>query len=330
MRATRHAVTAVLILWMLLAPGFAQTQSVKMSRIGVLCPTQCVPTHYLWTPFLQGLRDFGWVEGQNFVFEFRHAMGRAEQLSTLAAELVNSRVDVLVAPSPATAHALRQATQMIPIVFAGVGDPVQTGLVATLARPGGNMTGIALFAGPGLDGKRVEMVRQTVPSATRIAVLSVPTNEPYNAKALLEIADAGRTLGVEVRVINVRGGDDLEGALATMAKERIPVLLVLGSPLTTAHAARIGELSLRQRVAAFTSAPDLTASGYLVGFGPSFADTFRRIGYFIDRILRGTRPGDLPVEQPTTFQLVINLKTAKRLDLSIPQALLVRADKVID
>ena len=201
--------------------------------IGVLCPTQCEDrTHFLWRPITQGLRDFGWIEGQNFVFEFRSALGKVEELPRPARELVSTTPDVLEAPSPAAAQALKEATSTIPIVFVGVADPVQSGFVTSPARPGGNMTGLTWISGPELDAKRLELLRQAVPTASRVAVLSVPTNEPYNALALQEVEAAARSLKVQLRTLDVRQPADFEPAFSTLAAERVPAVLVLGSPLT--------------------------------------------------------------------------------------------------
>jgi len=241
--------------------------------------------------------------------------------------LVNAKVDILVAPSPAAASALKNATSAIPIIFVGIGDT--SPFVTSLARPGGNMTGNTWLTGPELDGKRLDLLHHAVPSASRIAVLSVPTNEPYNSRALGELELTAKALKVQLRRLDVREAEDLELAFSTLAKERTVALLVLVSPLTVARNTRIGELSLAHRIATMAVSGNLVTNGYLLGYGPSFAELYRRGGYYIDKVLRGAKPGDLPVEQPTKFELVINLKTAKALGLTIPQTLLIRADEVI-
>jgi putative ABC transport system substrate-binding protein len=321
------ALVGVLLLGLPLALE-AQPAS-KVYRIGMLCPTQCVSSHPLWPHVIQGLRDFGWVEGLNFVFEFRHAHGQPERMPSLAKELVGMKADVLQAPSHAAAQALMDATRTIPIIFVGVVDPVQSGFVASLSRPGGNMTGLTVLAGPRWEGKRLEALRQVVPTASRIAVLSDPSNEPYTSVALRELDSASRSLNVQIRQIDVRQPDDLESAVSTVKREGASALLVLGSPLIFAHAARLGEAALKHRVPTMGS-QELVTTGYLLVYEPSFAAIYRRAGYYIDKILRGTRPADLPVEQPTKFDLVINLKTAKALGLTIPPSLLLRADRIIE
>ncbi len=317
---------------LLVAPLAAEAQPTgTVYRLGVLCPTQCEDrTHFLWKPVTQGLRDFGWIEGQNFVFEFRSAFGKAAELPPLARELVSAKPDVIMAPSPAAAQALKEATRTIPIVFVGVADPVQSGFVASFAHPGGNMTGLTWISGPELDAKRLELLRQAVPAATRVAVLSIPTNEPYNTRALREVEAAARSLGVQLRRLDVQAAADLEPAFSTLAAERTAALLVLGSPLTLGQGVRIGDLAAKHRIPTMAVGRELMSVGYLLSYGASFADIYRRAGYYVDKILKGAKPADLPVEQPTKFELVINLKTAKALGLTIPQSLLLRADQVIE
>ncbi len=321
----------VLALSLALAPAAAEAEpSGKIYRIGVLCPTQCVPTNPVFSPFRQGLEDYGWIEGQTLITEYRHALGKVEDLPKLAAELVSAKVDALIAPSPAAALALKNATHTIPIIFVGIGDPIQGGFVASLARPGGNMTGNTWLTGPELDGKRLELLHDAVPSASRIAVLSVPTNEPYNSRALGELELTAKALKVQLRRLDIPEAEDLELAFSTLAKERTVALLVLVSPLTVARNTRIGELSLAHRIATMAVSGNLVTNGYLLGYGPSFAELYRRGGYYIDKVLRGAKPADLPVEQPTKFELTINLKTAKALGVTIPQTLLLRADQVLE
>ena len=300
----------------------------RVYRIGMLCPTQCVPTHSLFQPFMQGLRDFGWVEGQNLILEFRNALGRSDQMATLARELVEAKPDLLVGPSPAAAHALKNATRTIPIVFLGVGDPVHSGFVASLARPGGNMTGLTISAGPEVPAKRLELLHRAVPRAKRIAVLLDPVNEPTGVRDVPVLEGTARSLGLEVLRIDSRQPDDLEPAVAMAVEKGAGALLVLASPMMTAHARRIGEAAMRHRLPAMTYT-DLSASGYVLTYGPSFVRIFRRSGYYIDKILRGATPGDLPVERPKTYELVVDLRTATAIGLTIPPSLVVQADRVI-
>ena len=296
---------AALAIAVLMAPiALHAQQAAKVYRIGMLCPTQCVPTHPLWSPMMKGIRDFGWVEGQNVVIEFRHAMGRAERLPALAGELVAAKVDVLVAPSPSAAQALKDATRTIPIVFVG-GDPVLAGFVASMARPGGNMTGLTVLTGPEFDAKRLELLREAVPAASRVAVLSIPT-EPGNTRALQELDVAARTLRVQLLRTDIRVADDLEPAFSTLAKEGAAALLVLAAPLTTAQGPRLNDLAAKYRIPTMVVTRELVRAGILMSYGPNFGEVFRRIGYYIDKILRGVKPADLPVEQPTKFELIIN------------------------
>ena len=300
----------------------------KVYRIGILCPTQCVPTHPLWEPLIHGLRDFGWVEGHNFGFEFRHARGQSEQFARLATELVSTTPDMLVAPSESAAQALEDATREIPIVFVGVGDPVYRGFVGSLARPDGNMTGLTVIAAPGISTKRLELLRHAVPKASRIAVLLDPWGEPGSLASLQALDAAAKPFGLAIVHIDVRQPNDLEPAVATAARQGAGALLVLASPMITAQGARIGEAAVRHRLPAMTFT-SLTSTGYVLSYGPSFAQLFRRVGFYVDKILRGAKPADLPVEQPTAFELVVNLKTEAAIGLTIPQSLLLRADKVI-
>jgi len=329
MFSARSSIAALAVAVLLAPVPLHAQQAAKVYRIGMLCPPQCVPTHPLWPPFMQGIRDLGWVEGQNFVIEFRHAMGRAEQLPALAAELVAAKVDVLVAPSASAAQALKDATRTIPIVFVGVGDPVQAGFVASMARPGGNMTGLTVLTGPEFDAKRLELLRQAVPAASRVAVLSIPT-EPGNTGALQELDVAARTLRVQLLRTDVRVADDLEPAFSTLAKEGAAALLVLGAPLTTAQGPRVNDLAAKYRIPTMVVTRELVRAGTLMSYGPNFGEVYRRAGYYVDKILRGVKPADLPVEQPTKFELIINLRVARTLGLAIPQSLLQRADEVIE
>ncbi len=273
-------------------------QAAKLPRIGVLCPTQCVPTNPVFLPWIQGLQDHGWIDGQNVIIDYRHARGDAEQLPKLAAELVAAKPDVLGAPSPAAASALKAATRTIPIVFAGIFNPVESGFVASLARPGGNMTGITASAGPELEAKRLELLQEALPKASHFVILTTPANEPYTTKALETLDVAARALRVKLRQVDVQTPEDLEPVFASLAADRLAALLVLASPLTFAQATRIGDLATQYRLP--TMAPQgLTPAGYLMSYAPDFADIFRRHADYINKVLKGAKPADLPVEQPT-------------------------------
>ena len=281
--------------------------------------------------FVQGLRDLGYVEGRNVVIEYRSAEGKLEQLPALATELVGLRVDVIVAQSTVAALAAKHATRDIPIVFGAVSDPVATGLVATFARPGGNVTGSSFFA-PELVGKSMELLKQVVPGVTRVAVLwQPPAFAEAQGKALLTVAEAAaQTLRVRLQVVEAGGPDDFDRAFSEMTRGRAEALAVLTSatfPMGRRHLLDLAAKSRRPVIYPFRE--DVEAGG-LMSYGPNVSDLFRRAATYVDKILKGAKPADLPVEQPTKFELVINLKTAKALGLTIPPSLLARADQVIE
>jgi putative ABC transport system substrate-binding protein len=308
----------------------AAQQADKIARIGILTSDLAAGSH-LREAFLQGLRDLGYVEGRNLVIELRSAEGKFERLPTLAAELVALKVDVILAPSPPYALAAMQATRTLPIVFTVAGDPVASGLVTSLARPGGNVTGLSVL-GPDLVGKCLEQLTQAVPEVSRIAVVwSTSDAAERTERAMLQQAEvAGRALRVRLQFVKVRGPADFDRAFSEMTGAHAGALTVLPSTILFAGRSRIVELAAKNRLPAIYVTREFVDAGGLMSYGPSFADIFRRAATYVDKILRGTKPGDLPVEQPTKFELVINLKTAKALGLTIPQSLLLRADQVID
>jgi putative tryptophan/tyrosine transport system substrate-binding protein len=278
--------------------------------------------------FRQGLRELGYVEGQNVVLEYRFAEGKAERLPNLAAELVNLKVDIIVAGGTPAPLAAKHATSTIPIVMAAAGDPVRTGLVANLARPGGNVTGLSTFT-PELAAKRLQLLKEVVPGVSRVAVLWNATN-PFAVFNMRETEVAARTLGVQVQSLEVRGSDDFENAFAAAIRGRAGALIVVDDPLTCRHRERLGDFAAKNRLPTMYGFRQCAGTGGLMSFGASLADLYRRAAIYVDKILKGAQPRDLPVEQPTKFELVINLKTAKALGLTIPQSLLQRADQVID
>jgi putative ABC transport system substrate-binding protein len=302
-------------------------QAAKVARIGYLMPGQ---RGVAQAAFMQGLRDHGYVEGRNLVIEYRSADGKLDRLPTLAAELVSLKVDVIVAAATVAALAAKQATRTIPIVFPAVSDPVATGLVAGFARPGGNVTGSSFFA-PELVGKAVELLKQAAPAVSRVAVLWQPSGfAEHQGKALLKAAEvAAQALGVRLQVVEVRGPDDFDRAFVEMTKARVDALLVPTSATFVQGHRRLAALAAKSRVPAVYPTRDFVDAGGLMSYGPSVIDQFRRAATYVDKILKGAKPGDLPVEQPTKFELVINLKTAKALGLTIPQSVLGRADEVI-
>jgi len=319
-----------LVLSILATPLTAEAQGARTSsQIGWLSLSyaNAPRTQYAKEVFRQGLREHGWMEGQNFAIEYRFAEGRAERLADLAAELVRLPVDVLVGTGETTTRALRHATSTIPIVIAVSLAPVETGLVASLARPGGNITGLSIQAAE-MGGKRLALLKEAVPQAARVAVL---WNAAYPGKDL-ELKDtqtAARALGVTLHAVAVRGPDDFDPAFAAIAKERPDVLLTFSDVLTLSHQRRIVDFAARHRLPLVSSSKEFAEAGGLMTYGASLPALFRRAAYYVDRILKGTKPADLPVERPTKFELVINLKTAKVLGLTIPATLLLQADEVI-
>jgi putative ABC transport system substrate-binding protein len=275
----------------------------------------------------QGLRELGWIEGQNVGLEYRYANNKLEQLPNLAAELVRLKVDVIVTGGEAGIRAARGATSTIPIVMANSGDPVGTGLITSLSRPGGNMTGLSLLT-PDLGGKRLELLKETVPKVSRVAVLWNPTN----AVKVLELKStevAAKALGVTVTSFEVRAPTDFGRAFAAIGREHPTALITLTDPLTLGHQKQIAEFAAKSRLPMIAENREFAEAGGLMTYGPNLLDLWRRAATYVDKILKGAKPADLPVEQPTKFELVINLKTAKALGLTIPQSILLRADEVI-
>jgi putative ABC transport system substrate-binding protein len=273
-----------------------------------------------------GLRELGYVENKNIIIESRWAE-TAEQLSQHAAELVRMKVDVIFATSSAEVEAVRRVTRTIPIVFIHA-DPQGVGHVASLARPGGNMTGLSLMLDE-LVAKELEILKQALPHLTRTAALETAT-APSGRSALRAVKVTAQTLGLQVLTVSVRAPDDFDGAFATMERERVGSVLVLGSSLTASHRARLAQLAMRHRLPSMFVIREAVEAGGLMSYGPDLVDLTRRVATYIDKILKGAKPADLPVEQASKYELVINLKTAKALGLTIPPSLLARADQVID
>jgi len=326
MRLTAIQLATAVALLLVGAPIAADAQQArKVYRIGILVPG---PTSPQIDGFREGLRDFGYVEGQNVVIEYRSAEDRLERLSGLAAELVTLKVDIIYATVTPAAQAAKNATKTIPIVFGASSDPVDYGLVASLAHPGGNITGLSNTA-PDLSGKRLELLKQVVPEISRIAVLWNSAN-PIIARQLRETEVAAQVLGTKLQVVDVRGPDDFEGAFRAVTMGRPSALVVLADFLTTGHRGRIAEFAAKNQLPTISEFREFAAAGCLMAYGPSLPDSGRRAASYVDRILKGAKPGNLPVEQPTKFELVINLKTARTLGLTIPTSLRLRADHVIE
>jgi len=277
--------------------------------------------------FVQRLRELGWIEGRTITIEYRWAEGRSERFAEIAAELVRRKVDVIVTSATEAIVAAKQATSVIPIVFAAAGDPVGTGLVASLARPGGNVTGLSVQQ-TDVAAKRVELLREIVPGLRRLAILG-NVSGPAVVLDMREVQAAARTLGLEVITSEIRRGEDIAPAFAAL-KGHADALYVANDPLVGTHRFRINTLALAARLPTMHGSGEYAEVGGLMSYGPNSADLFRRAADFVDKILRGAKPGDIPVEQPTKFELVINLKTAKALGLEVPPTLLARADEVIE
>jgi ABC-type uncharacterized transport system substrate-binding protein len=311
---------------LLVAPLAAQAQPVAVPRIGILAPTTCMHPNY--QALRQGLGALGYVEGQTIVIECREAAGRYERVAEMAAELVQLKVDVLLTDGLLPARAAKQATKTIPIVMGAIGDPVGSGLVNSLARPGANITGLTLATAE-MNTKRLELLKAMAPESTRVALLTNPGN-PGAAQGIRESEAAARSLGLKIRVVDARGPEDLERAFADMVKERVNAVVLLPDPILFDQRTRIVALAAKYRLPAVGEAREFADAGGLMTYGPRIEENFRRAAFFVDKILKGAKPGDLPVEQPTKFELVVNLKTAKALGLTIPQSLLQRADQVIE
>ena len=310
-----------------IVPPRADAQgSTKAFRLAYLSSLSESDQKYSLAALRQGLRALGYREGQNIVITARYAGGKFERLSALAAELVALKPDVIVTAGPQPARAVKQATDTIPIVLAVISDPVGEGLVASLARPGGNITGMS-FENPELTAKRLELLTQAVPGVKRIAVLSDATFGPTGG--LRELQAAAPALGLELNVIEVRGPDAFTAAFRSARSGRADALVVLASPLLNAHRRELVEHAARNRLPATYEVRAFVEAGGLMSYGPSFADMYRRSAAYVDKILKGARPADLPVEQASRFELVVNLKTAEALGLTLPPSVLQRADEVI-
>jgi putative ABC transport system substrate-binding protein len=327
---TRREFLGTLAGGLLVAPRASEAQQdAKVARLGYLA-TNLAGNPRGREAVRQGLRDLGYVEGRNVVIEYRDAEGKLERLPALAAELVALKVDVIVTASTAAALAAKQATRTLPIVFAVAADPVTDGLVTSFARPGSNVTGLSLLS-PELVGKCLEHLKQAVPGVRRVGVLWQPgTYGERTEQDMLKAADVtARALGVRLQVVEARSPADFDRAFSDMTRARAGALTVLGGGMFFGERRRLGDLAAKNRLPAVYPLREYVDAGGLMSYGPHVADLYRRAATYVDKILRGAKPGDLPVEQPTKFELVINLKTAKALGLTIPPSVLLRADQVI-
>jgi putative ABC transport system substrate-binding protein len=306
--------------------SFALAQD-KVWRIGMLETVSTTLNAANLGAFRQGLRELGYVEGRNLIIEYRSADGHAERFPDLATELVRLKVDLIVTRGTPAALAAKNATRTIPVVMANAGDPVGSGIVATLARPGGNVTGLSSVPAE-LDPKRLELIRELVPGGARIAILQ-NMGSPNNPPQWKEIESAARVLGVQPQLLDVRKPEDLGPAFDAATRQRADGLVVGGEGLFQANRKMIAELAAKHHLPAIYRSMDYIEAGGLMAYGTNYPDLYRRAATYVDKILKGARPADLPIEQPTKFELIINLKAAKALGLTIPQPLLLRADEVI-
>jgi len=316
---------------MLIALGFPAEaeQATKVPRIGYLSPTDAATDSARAEGIRLALRDLGYIEGQNIASEYRYAEGKLDRLSDLAAELVRLKVDIIVVGGDIPTRAAKNATKTIPIVIMGTGsDPVAAGLVESIARPGGNVTGITNLSRE-LGGKRLELLKEAVPKVVRVTVLYDPTvpDSVLDVKEVLPVA--ARALKMTIQPWEVRGTDDFEKVFSAIGKQRSDGLYATAGPLMRPNRKRIADFALKSRLPSMYTGITFVDAGGLMSYGVDSADGYRRVAYYVDKILKGAKPADLPVEQPTKFELGINLKTAKQIGVTIPQSLLYRADKVI-
>jgi putative ABC transport system substrate-binding protein len=302
-------------------------QAKKVPRIGYMSQQSLASESARVEGFRHGLRDLGYIEGKNIAVEYRWGEGNADRVPDLAAELVRLKVDIIVAAGNLAALAAKNATKTIPIVFPLSGDPLRGGLVASLARPGGNVTGLTSIAQE-LGGKRLELLKEVVSRLSRVAVLSNPTN-PVHGPALDDVKVAALSLGLQLQLLEVKGADEFESAFSTIRRMRAQALLGQPDEMFNTRRALVAALAVKGRLPTMFYNRDWAEAGSLMSYGVDVPDMFRRAAIYVDKILKGTKPADLPVEQPTKFEFVINLKTAKQIGLTIPQSVLYRADKVI-
>jgi putative tryptophan/tyrosine transport system substrate-binding protein len=327
MRKTVIGVALSAMLFALCSSAEAQ-QPNKVARIGFLIGASRSAISARTEAFQQGLRELGYVDGKNIVvIEWRSAEGKLDRLPAVAAELVRLKVDVIVTTGSSVTRAAKEATVTIPIVMVQDNDPVGNGFVASLARPGGNITGLSTLR-PEISGKQVDLLKETVPRLSRVAVLGSSTT-PGTAQALKETELAAGALGVKLQNLDVLGPKDIETAFRAAGKERADAVLVLSASVLNSHRTEIAKLAAKSRLPAIYPFPEYVEAGGLMDYGPSATDLFRRAATYVDKILKGTKPADLPVEQPIKFEFIINLKAAKQIGLTIPPNVLARADRVI-
>ena len=318
----------VLIAFIFATVHFAEAQQPKkLPRVGFLVPGSPASYSERIEAFQQGLRELGHIEGQNIIIEYRYTEGKSDRLTVLAFELVQLKVDVIVTGTTPAIQAVKNATSTIPIVMAEVADPVAVGLIANLARPGGNITGLTTFS-PDLDGKRLELVKQILPKVTRVAYIWDPANSGARIR-FKEVQGAAQALAITLQSLEARNPKELESAFESAIRER-PGALMVPNPTVLAYGRQVADFATQNRLPVIYDTREYAEKdGGVLSYGPNYAELLRRAATYVDKILKGAKPADLPVEQPTNFELVINLKTAKQIGLTIPRNVLARADKVI-
>jgi len=309
--------------WSLAAPA-----QEKIPRVGFMGNSTAALEANLVGAFREGLRELGYEEGRNIVIEYRWADGQYERFPALVAELIAAKVDVIVTAGTPAALAVKKTTTTVPLVMVAVGDPVGTGLVPSLARPDGNLTGLSSVA-PDLEGKRLELLREIVPSVSHIAVFFNSLN-PFHVASMRQAQAAGKTLGIKVQQHDIRKSEDLDRAFAALRKERPDALLILADRVFLHNRQRMMDFTEEQRLPNVNAYKELVEAGGLMSYGPSYEDMHKRAAIYVNKILKGTKPGNLPIEQPTKFTLVVDLKAAKALGISMPAAVISRADEVIE
>ena len=314
------------MLFTLSLPAQAQ-QPARIHRIGILSPVSGSVFPARDEAFRQRLRELGYVEGKNIVIEYRYAEGKPERLPDLAAELVRLKVDVIVTTNSGTTLAAKKASATIPIVFAAAGDPVGTGIVSSLAQPGGNITGLSLMS-PDLDGKRLELLKEAFPKVARVALLWGSGGSRGN-RALTDMEPAAKALGLKLQSLEVRVLEDFDGAFARAKRDGAQALITFPSPLINTQQRQVLDFAAKNRLPAMYPDSEFVDAGGLMSYAPNYADLYRRAADFVDKILKGAKPADLPVEQPTKFEFFVNLKTAKQIGVTIPSNVLARTDRVI-
>jgi len=326
MNKTLITLLSITVLLSTVSPAEAQ-QPAKIPRIGFQLDSPASAVAGRIEGFRQGLRELGYTEGKNIIIEWRSSEGKLERRAELAAEFVRLKVDVIVSGGPTVTRVVKEATSTIPIVMAQDSDPVGNGFVANLARPGGNITGLSALA-PEMSGKQIQILKEILPKLSRVAVIG-NSNVPGDAQALRETVLAAGSFDVYLRYLDVPDPKDIETVFRAAAKGRADAVLVLGNPILNAHRKQIVDLAVKHRLPATYARPEFVEAGGLMTYGTSYNDLFRRAATYVDKILKGAKPADLPVEQPTKFEFVINLKAAKQIGLTIPPNVLARADRVI-